>query len=173
MSQPSSPAPVAKQPSADLNARVFDFVRQGQTEAVAAYFAEGHTPNITNERGDSLLILAAYYCHADLVKLLLQQPNIEVDFQNGMGFTALTGATFRGDVGIMQQLITAGSNINHCNLSGQTALMFAALGSQTEAAKLLLANGADAKVRDQAGKDAATLAQEQGAAEIIQILGAV
>jgi ankyrin repeat protein len=164
--------PDFKQPGAELIDYMFDYARQGRTEPVALYLKDGYTPNVINARGDSLLIIAAYHRHPDLVALLLQQPGIEVDYQNSMGFTALTGATFKGDTEIMQQLISAGANVNHRNLSDQTALMFGALTGRADAVKLLLANGADANAQDQSGKTAAILAAEQGAEEVLKLLPA-
>ncbi len=176
-----SPAPIAmpttpdtrKQPGDELLVRIFDHARDGQTEAVQLYLDSGYTPNIVSARGDSLLIVAAYHGHTDLIKLLLAQPGgVQVDFQNSMGFTALTGASFKGYTDIMTQLIAAGATVNHRNLSGQTALMFAALSGRLDAVKLLLSHGADAKAKDTTGKDAAGLATQQGATEVTAVLSA-
>lgn len=161
-----------KQPDAELIAHMFDYARQGRLEPMRLYLQDGYSPNVTNSRGDSLLIIAAYHRYPELVRLLLQQPGIEVDYQNGMGFTALTGATFKGDTEIMEQLITAGADVNHANLSGQTALMFGALTGRTDAVALLLANGADATAQDHTGRTAAILAADQGAKDVLKLLAA-
>lgn len=159
-----------KQPGPELTEIIFNHVREGHVEPVRLYLESGYTPNAVNARGDSLLILAAYKGHADLVKLLLSQPGVQVDYQNKMGFTALTGASFRGDTGIMQQLLDAGAKVNHRNASGQTALMFAALTGRFSAVKLLLKHRADARAHDTAGNTAALLAEQQGASEVADLL---
>lgn len=172
-----SPAPVVvkdarRQPGHELLTVIFNHARNGQTEAVQMYLDSGYTPNITSPRGDSLLIVAAYHGHADLVKIVLAQPGVPVDFQNKMGFTALTGASFKGYTDIMQQLIAAGATVNHRNMSGQTALMFASLTGRFDAVKLLLNSGANAKVKDASGNDAAALAAQQGATDVAAALAA-
>ena len=159
-----------KQPGKELLTLIFDHARNGQTEAVQMYLTSGYTPNIISPRGDSLLIVASYHGHADLVKLVLAQPGVPVDFQNKMGFTALTGASFKGYTGIMRQLIAAGATVNHRNMSGQTALMFASLTGRFDAVKLLLNSGASAKVKDTSGNDAAALAAQQGATDVAAAL---
>ena len=161
-----------KQPGDELLIRIFEHARNGETEAVKMYLDSGYTPNIISPRGDSLLIVAAYHGYPDLVKLVLAQPNVPVDFQNKMGFTALTGASFKGYTDIMQQLIAAGATVNHRNMSGQTALMFASLTGRFDAVKLLLKSGANAKVKDTSGNDAAALAAQQGAADVAAALAA-
>ncbi len=161
-----------KQPGAELLTLIFDHARNGETEALKLYLDAGYTPNIVSPRGDSLLIVAAYHGYPDLVKLVLAQPNVPVDFQNKMGFTALTGASFKGYTDIMQQLIAAGATVNHRNMSGQTALMFASLTGRFAAVKLLLNNGANAKAKDTSGNDAAALAAQQGAADVAAALAA-
>ena len=161
-----------KQPGDELLTRIFEHARNGETEAVKMYLDSGYTPNIISPRGDSLLIVAAYHGYPDLVKLVLAQPNVPVDFQNKMGFTALTGASFKGYTDIMQQLIAAGATVNHRNMSGQTALMFASLTGRFDAVKLLLKSGANAKVKDTSGNDAAALAAQQGAAAVSAALAA-
>ncbi|MDB6137096.1 MAG: hypothetical protein JWO94_168 [Verrucomicrobiaceae bacterium] len=160
-----------KQPGEDLLNIIFDHARQGTVEPLRMYFEAGYTPNIANARGDSLLIIATYHGHEELTILLLAQPAIEVDYQNRMGFTSLTGASFKGYCGIMQALIAAGANVNHQNASGQTALMFASLTGRLEAVKLLLSHGADKEAQDATGKRAIDLAEMQEAAEVVTVLG--
>lgn len=70
-----------KQPGRELTAMIFDHVRTGNLEAVRLYLDSGYTPNAVNERGDSLLFLAAYQGQKDILKLLLNQPDVEVNFQ--------------------------------------------------------------------------------------------
>ncbi len=170
--QPESP-PVAdtrKQPGPELTEIIFNHVRAGNAAALQLYLDSGYTPNAINARGDSLLVLAAYKSQPEIVKLLLSQPGTNVNFQNKMGFTALTGASFKGETAIMKQLIAAGANVNQRNLSGQTALMFAALTGRFDAVKMLLGYKADAKAVDASGNTAAALAHQQGAEDVAQVL---
>jgi hypothetical protein len=52
--------------------RVFQAARDGEAEALAAVLRRGVPPNLRNEKGDSLLILAAYHGREDAVRVLLE-----------------------------------------------------------------------------------------------------
>jgi len=164
------PTDTRKQPGEELLNDIFDHARLGHIDSVQLYLDTGYSPNIVNARGDSLLIIATYHGHLPLTKILLAQPEVEVDYQNSMGFTSLTGASFKGFAEIMQELIAAGANVNRQNASGQTALMFASLSGRLEAVKLLLGKGADARAQDGTGKKAIDLAAQQGAEEVVALL---
>lgn len=55
----------------ELATKVFDLARRGETDALAAYVDAGVPANLTNDRGDSLLMLAAYHGHAAAVTALV------------------------------------------------------------------------------------------------------
>lgn len=55
----------------ELATKIFDLARQGQTEALVAYVDAGVPAGLTNDRGDSLVMLAAYHGHADAVSALV------------------------------------------------------------------------------------------------------
>ncbi|KAG7122796.1 putative ankyrin repeat protein like [Verticillium longisporum] len=53
----------------ELAGRMYDAARSGDATVFAQALPAGLPVNMTNEKGDSLLMLAAYYGHAELVKL--------------------------------------------------------------------------------------------------------
>ncbi|KAL3952223.1 hypothetical protein ACCO45_013940 [Purpureocillium lilacinum] len=55
-----------------LAARMFDSARSGDMPIFEQALPAGLPPNMTNDKGDTLLMLAAYHGHADLVRLLVQ-----------------------------------------------------------------------------------------------------
>lgn len=55
----------------ELAGRIFDAARGGDAEALGAFLAAGAPVNLANDRGDTLLMLAAYHGHAAAVRLLL------------------------------------------------------------------------------------------------------
>lgn len=66
----------------ELWAKVFGFARSGATAEIAAYVDAGVSANLTNDRGDTLVMLAAYHGHADTVAALIERgadPNREND----------------------------------------------------------------------------------------------
>jgi ankyrin repeat protein len=82
---------------------------------------------------------------------------------------ALLSAAMRGDVATIAELLDAGAPIDGYG-DGYSALMFAARYGQAEAAKLLLARGADTAHRDHNGDRAMLWAAREGHANVIGLL---
>ena len=78
----------------ELAGRVFDLARAGSTEELAAYVDAGVPVNLTNDKGDTLLILAAYHGHPETVGALLDR-GADHSRANDRGQTALAAAVFR------------------------------------------------------------------------------
>ena len=78
----------------ELAGRVFDLARSGSTEELAAYVDAGVPVNLTNDKGDTLLILAAYHGHPETVGALLDR-GADHARVNDRGQTALAAAVFR------------------------------------------------------------------------------
>ncbi len=93
----------------ELAARVFDLARRGETDALAAYVDAGVPVNLTNDRGDSLLMLAAYHGHAPAVSALADR-GADPDRANDRGQTPLAGAVFKGERTVVDALLAAGAD---------------------------------------------------------------
>jgi uncharacterized protein len=93
----------------ELAGQVFDLARQGDTDRLAAYVDAGVPVNLTNARGDSLIMLAAYHGHADAVRALLER-GAHPDSANDVGQTPLAGAVFKGEQDVITALLDAGAD---------------------------------------------------------------
>ncbi|WP_327685273.1 ankyrin repeat domain-containing protein [Streptomyces sp. NBC_00467] len=93
----------------ELATKVFDLARQGETEALAAYVDAGVPANLTNDRGDTLVMLAAYHGHASAVEALLAR-GAEPDRPNDRGQTPLAGAVFKGEDDVIRVLLAGGAD---------------------------------------------------------------
>ncbi|MEU2337481.1 ankyrin repeat domain-containing protein [Streptomyces sp. NPDC006654] len=93
----------------ELATKIFDLARQGGTEALVAYLDAGVPANLTNDRGDSLVMLAAYHGHAEAVRELLAR-GAEADRVNDRGQTPLAGAVFKGETEVIRVLLNAGAD---------------------------------------------------------------
>jgi ankyrin repeat protein len=89
--------------------RMFDLAREGRTEELAAYVDAGLPVDLTNDKGDTLLILAAYYGHPATVAALLAR-GADHARSNDRGQTALTAATFHRSVDSVTALLDAGAD---------------------------------------------------------------
>jgi uncharacterized protein len=107
---PSSPDEPAHDPEIlQLSTQAFDCARQGDTDRLAAYVDAGVPVDLTTDRGDSLLMLAAYHGHADTVRALLDR-HAETDRVNEQGQTPLAGAVFKDAREVVTVLVEAGAD---------------------------------------------------------------
>ena len=88
---------------------VVDLARAGEAERVADLVDRGVPVDLTNGNGDTLLILAAYHEHLDLVRVLLAR-RADPDRVNDRGQTALVAAVFRQQADIVRALLDAGAD---------------------------------------------------------------
>jgi uncharacterized protein len=93
----------------ELATKIFDLARRGETEALVAYVDAGVPANLTNDRGDSLVMLAAYHGHADAVRALLER-GAAADRVNDRGQTPLAGAVFKGEEAVIRVLLEGGAD---------------------------------------------------------------
>ncbi|MEU5219398.1 ankyrin repeat domain-containing protein [Streptomyces sp. NPDC020807] len=93
----------------ELASKVFDLARTGDAETLAAYVDAGVPANLTNDKGDSLVMLAAYHGHAAAVTALLER-GADADRANDRGQTPLAGAVFKGEESVIRALLAGGAN---------------------------------------------------------------
>jgi uncharacterized protein len=93
----------------DFLRSMFDLARAGSTERLAEAVDAGIPVNLTNEAGDSLLMLAAYHDHPDTVAALLER-GADTARVNDRGQTALGAAVFRRSERSVTQLLAAGAD---------------------------------------------------------------
>ncbi|MET8815486.1 ankyrin repeat domain-containing protein [Streptomyces sp. NPDC004549] len=93
----------------ELATKIFDLARRGRTGELVAYVDAGVPANLTNDRGDCLVMLAAYHGHADTVRALLAR-GADADRINDRGQTPLAGAVFKGEAEVIDVLLQAGAD---------------------------------------------------------------
>ncbi|MDG4831260.1 ankyrin repeat domain-containing protein [Solwaraspora sp. WMMD1047] len=104
--------------------RMFDLARGGHTGELAGYVDAGLPVNMTNDKGDTLLILAAYHAHPETVTALLDR-GADHARVNDRGQTALAAAVFRRSADTVSALLTAGADPDHGSPSAiETATFF-------------------------------------------------
>lgn len=112
---------------------VLDLAREGRTGPLLEMIRSGVPVNLSNARGDTALILAAYHQHVDTVGALLDAV-ADTGRINAMGQTALSAAVFRNSKPIVRTLLDAGANPS---LGAHTAMEIARQFGLTEMQKLL------------------------------------
>jgi hypothetical protein len=152
----------------------------------------GFDPNAVDERGQLALSIALRDGSFRVAELLVAQPAIDIDRVNAHGETPLMMAALRGHAGWVVRLAERGAAINRGawaplhyaasgpepevltllldrgavidarSANGTTALMMAAGYGAIDGADLLLARGADPKLRNSHGLTAADFARRAG-----------
>jgi ankyrin repeat protein len=170
----------------------FRAVNIDNDRTVSSLLARGFDPNTLDERGQVGLFLAMREGSPKVATALLAHPDIKVDAANSVGETPLMMAALRGRLDWTQRLIERGGQVSregwtplHYAASGPepkvvallldrgaaidapspnrtTPLMMAARYGDEASADLLIARGADVKLRNDPGLSAADFARLAG-----------
>ncbi len=111
------------QDAVELAHRMFDLAREGSTAELAAYVDAGVPVNLTDPKGDTFLILAAYHRHADTVSALLER-GADPARTNDRGQTALAAATFAQSADAVVALVDAGADPSQGSPSARETVRF-------------------------------------------------
>ncbi|PWN44148.1 hypothetical protein IE81DRAFT_321544, partial [Ceraceosorus guamensis] len=102
---------------------MFTLAREGNTDLLA-YIDAGLPSNLTNNRGDTLLMLASYHGHPSLVEQLLQR-SADPNQLNGKGQSCVAGAVFKGHDQVIKILVEGGADpLAGAPTADDTAKMF-------------------------------------------------
>ena len=142
--------------------RVFQYARMGHADELAELFGQGLPANLCNDKGDSLLMLAAYNGQAETARVILENGG-DPELANVRGQTPLAGAAFKNDLAMARLMLQHGAAVDGTGDGTRTALMTAAMFDRTEMVDLLLQHGADPDRRDASGQSAADMARAMGA----------
>jgi ankyrin repeat protein len=93
----------------ELATKLFGLARQGATAELSAYVDAGVSPNLANNKGDSLVMLAAYHGHAATVAALVER-GADPNRPNDRGQTPLAGAVFKDEPDVVRALVAAGAD---------------------------------------------------------------
>ncbi|MEO8360864.1 MAG: ankyrin repeat domain-containing protein [Vicinamibacteria bacterium] len=124
--------------------------------SVATYSADGSTP----------LTLASFFAQEGAVKVLLAHKADVHQYAKAPHVQPLHSAAAGRCVGCVRALLNAGADANASQDGGFRALHEAAANGDQTMAELLIAKGAIADIKNDAGKTSADLARERGHLEI-------
>lgn len=167
-------------------------VRNDNIGTLNGLLDRGFDPNTRNEKGQIGLVLAMQEHSLKAARALLARPATDIDALNGSGESALMMAALKGDIEGMQLLLGRGAKVNQAGWSAihyaatgpeakavalllergaaidarspndSTPLMMAAQYGSEDSVTLLLARGADPKLRNQLKLGPAEFARRAG-----------
>jgi ankyrin repeat protein len=88
---------------------LFDRARAGESDVLGAYLDAGVPQDLTDNSGNTLLMLAAYHGHPDAVTTLVRH-GATVDAINDRGQSPLAGAVFLGHRQVATVLLEHGAD---------------------------------------------------------------
>ncbi|MGI4984202.1 MAG: ankyrin repeat domain-containing protein [Janthinobacterium lividum] len=166
---PSTPPAGAVAPSSgpdqqaiEFAHQVFECARRGDAVMLGRLIDKGLPPNLRNDKGDSLVMLASYHGHAEAVRVLLSK-QADPNLSNDNGQLPIAGAAFKGYRDVIEALLANGAEVDGASADGRTALMMAAMFNRTEIVDLLIAHGANPDATDANGVTALDAARRMGA----------
>src|ERR1700712_5086731 len=177
-------------------------VKFDDISAVKKLLSQGVDPNLVDNTGTPLLVIAAREKSDKVAKLLADNPNIDLEKldpagENAMmlaalnddlifvnlliakdaevnkkGWTPLHYAATNGHDDIVKVLLDHSAYIDSGSPNGTTPLMMAARGGHLSTVKLLLDEGADLRVKNQIGLTAVDFANQYHEKDVAQGLAA-
>jgi ankyrin repeat protein len=103
------PEPEPNSEMLEFAAKIFNLAREGDTDTLAAYVDAGVPVNLCNDKGDTLVMLAAYHGHPQTVSALLAR-GADPGRPNDRGQTPLAGAVFKGERAVIGVLLDGGAD---------------------------------------------------------------
>jgi uncharacterized protein len=93
----------------ELATEIFGLARQAPAEALVAYADAGVPADLTDDRGDTLVMLAAHHGHAGTVRALLAR-GASADRIGDRGRTPLAEGVFKGERDVIDVLVDGGAD---------------------------------------------------------------
>ncbi|GLS44075.1 ankyrin repeat protein [Methylobacterium brachythecii] len=106
--QASASIPFLDDESLAFAGRIFHFAQAGHAEELSELFEHGLPANLRNDRGDSLLMLAAAHGQEAAARIILEAGG-DPELANDHGETPLAAATAKGETGIVRLLLEHGA----------------------------------------------------------------
>ncbi|KAI1146642.1 hypothetical protein F4825DRAFT_440007 [Nemania diffusa] len=126
--------------------RIFDEYSKSYAEWINIH---GRSVGLPNNLPSVGLLIASYFGHEAIVKLLLNTDNISVDSKNRRNQTPLSLAAENGHLGVVELLLNSGANINLKNWHDQSPLSLAIANGHQAVVALLFDAGASIVLKTQ------------------------
>ena len=140
----------------------------GNLGRVQVLLAQGVNPNTQNGKGETPLMLSAWFDRKGVVECLLGHPNIDLEVRDQAGSTALLEAAASGNPQVVQLLLAGGADTAVVDNSGYTLLMEAAWGGEEAVVELALNQpNIDLEAMSVHGETALLVAAEEGHKQVV------
>ncbi len=139
---------------ASIDLAFLEGVSAGRAEIVQMMLDRGANVNAANSKGVTALMIAGFKGHSEVVKLLLNQPNLNLSARDRDGWSPLFYALKSEKIEILQLMLRQpGLDVNAKDVLGLSALNWALILGEIEIVTLMSKQpGIDINVRDALGR---------------------
>ena len=137
-----------------------------RTQEIKRMLAAGADPDMLDNNGDPVLVIAVRAGNAASVDVLLAT-RLNVNARTRFGDTAMMVAALSGRLDLVRKLRARGAEING---TGWTPLIYAATGGKDDVVRYLLAEGADINATSPNGTTALMMAAREGKPSTVELL---
>lgn len=164
--------------SADGRTLLANSAIEGSEHSVEFLLNHGADPLVSDQQGQTPLILASRQGHVGIVKVLLdwaqqQEKNLAsrmLEHVDTEGWTALRSAAWGGHIDVVKLLLNVGADVDGCDSEGKTALRAAAWGGHEKIVNTLLEYRASVDKADSDGRTPLIVASYMGHQETVEML---
>ena len=130
-------------------------IQKKDTVLASKLISQGSDPNQKDENGTTLLMTASRFSEVDIARFLINHGATINQPRSPKGRTNLMVAcAYYSGINMVQLLVEKGADVNLTADDGSTALMLASAFEKLDVVNFLLAHGANASMKDKAGKTA-------------------
>lgn len=144
-------------------------IAKHKLNAVKKLIQAGADVNRTTPVGNPLILAIENRAH-DVLDELLEAPNINMNFLNSQGESALILAATQGDIVSVNKLLAKRANVNITNFDGNTPLIAAIWNGHNTIVERLLQEPGNIDHRNKKGQTALMIAAYKGNPHIVELL---
>ena len=152
-----------------IRKRLLRDIEMGNIDNIKKFLLDGNDINFIS-KGLNPFTHTATINNFELLKFFLNKTEIDIDTTDELGNTALSNASDRGHLEIVDFLINNGADINYQNKQGQTPAMKAAEKNNFYIIKLLLDKNVDLTKSDYTGRTLKEIAENSRDKRILKLL---
>lgn len=142
-------------------------------DAIQVLLLAGANPNLVNKRGENSIHLSVKYDIIEALEIMIKKSQYQLDLntRNFDGLSPLHTAVCKGNIAMVELLLSAGAEINIPDgKCGKTPLFYAVEFNNTKLVEIFQTKGASIDLPNYAGITAAMAAQARGFQETQAIL---
>lgn len=147
-------------------------VKSGNINNTKVLISKGSDVNARNKDGYTVLAMASWYGHKEIVELLIEN-GADVNARSKNDVTALMAASLSGQKEIVELLIENGADVNARDSEGfRTALLGASISGQKDITKKLIESGANVNAKLKNGRTVLGYTENKDIIELLEAHGA-